>query len=101
MFAGRGRPKGVAVDGTALVGREDLLRKAQARLDAGGSVLFAGPAGIGKSAVLGALTEAAAARGERVLRCGPGEADARLPFLSLIDLLAPVGEQLTEALPEP
>jgi DNA-binding CsgD family transcriptional regulator len=84
-----------------LVGREDLLRVARTRLQEGGSVLFAGPAGIGKSAVLSALAAEATSRGERVLRCVPVEADSRLPFLCLIDLLAPVGDELTASLAEP
>jgi DNA-binding CsgD family transcriptional regulator len=91
----------VDVDSAALVGREDLLRVARSRQNEGGSVLFAGPAGIGKSAVLSALATEAAERGERVLRCVPVEADSRLPFLCLIDLLAPIGAEATAHLAEP
>jgi DNA-binding CsgD family transcriptional regulator/tetratricopeptide (TPR) repeat protein len=82
------------------VGRGELLHSARGQL-AGGSVLFCGPAGIGKSTLLGALTRELAAAGATVLRCAPAESDRRLPFVCLIDLLADVSDDVLATLPVP
>ncbi|AHH95175.1 ATP-binding protein [Kutzneria albida] len=83
------------------VGRGDLLRSARAQLLAGGSVLFGGPAGIGKSTLLSTLAAELAEGGCAVLRCAPDESDSQLPFVCLIDLLAEVGDAALAALPAP
>jgi DNA-binding CsgD family transcriptional regulator len=82
------------------VGRGELLRSARDLL-AGGSVLFCGPAGIGKSTLLGVLADELAAHGGTVLRCAPAESDRRLPFVCLIDLLADVSDDVLTTLPAP
>jgi DNA-binding CsgD family transcriptional regulator/DNA polymerase III delta prime subunit len=82
------------------VGRGEELRSARARLSVGASVLFSGPAGIGKSTLLAALARELAADGT-VLRCAPAESDRKLPFVCLIDLLAEVSDDLVDALPPP
>src|SRR5262245_42998766 len=63
------------------VGRAELLDAALASLDAGGSVLVLGPAGIGKSTLLAALTDRAdrthrADRPHRTDRSGAGRPGA-------------------------
>ncbi|QUQ67883.1 helix-turn-helix transcriptional regulator [Kutzneria sp. CA-103260] len=82
------------------VGRAELLHSAREHL-VGGSVLFCGPAGIGKSTLLGALAGELAVGGDSVLRCAPAESDRRLPFVCLIDLLADVSDELLATLPAP
>ncbi|MFH8367384.1 AAA family ATPase [Streptomyces sp. NPDC018031] len=82
-----------------MVGREGLLARARARLADGGSVLLPGPAGIGKSTVLRALAAEFAAQGQLLLRCSPTASEAQLPFLSLIDALGPVVDEVADGLP--
>jgi len=72
-----------------LLGRDDLVATARAAL-ARGCVLLHGPVGIGKSAVLEAVVEAAAPEGRPVLRSSPVAADRLIPHLVLADLLADV-----------
>ncbi|HEV2342459.1 MAG TPA: AAA family ATPase [Actinocrinis sp.] len=81
------------------IGREELLRQARERVRQGPGVLLYGPAGIGKSRLLSALAAEAAASGIRVLRCTPAEAELRLPFVCLIDLLGPVSDEMIARLP--
>jgi DNA-binding CsgD family transcriptional regulator len=83
----------------APIGREELLREARERLRQGPGALLHGPAGIGKSKLLTALAAEAAAAGIRVLRCTPAEAELRLPFVCLIDLLGPVSDETIARLP--
>ena len=54
------------------------------------AVLIEGAAGIGKTVVLQAAIDAAAATGALVLQTRPSEAELRMPLLGLHDLLAPV-----------
>jgi DNA-binding CsgD family transcriptional regulator len=54
------------------------------------AVLIEGAPGIGKTVVLQAAIDAAAAAGALVLQTRPGEAEMRMPLLGLHDLLAPV-----------
>ncbi|WP_203904943.1 helix-turn-helix transcriptional regulator [Virgisporangium aliadipatigenens] len=68
----------------APVGRGDLLARAGTELAAGGSVLLWGPAGIGKSTILGAI--GATGTGGLVLRAAAAQAEAELPYLALVDL---------------
>jgi DNA-binding CsgD family transcriptional regulator len=84
-----------------VIGRGDLLAQARARLTEGGSVLLYGPAGIGKSTILQALTADSAERGHTVLRCAPTESESQLPFLALVDLLGLVANEVADTLPAP
>ncbi|MBB5958161.1 DNA-binding CsgD family transcriptional regulator [Saccharothrix tamanrassetensis] len=68
-----------------LLGRDDLLATVRAGLSRG-RVLLHGPVGIGKSAVLEAVVPADGT----VLRSCPAEADRRIPYLVLADLLGDV-----------
>ncbi|WP_371797251.1 AAA family ATPase [Streptomyces sp. NBC_01718] len=83
-----------------MVGRSDLRESARSRLAAGGSVLLSGPAGIGKTTAIAAIAAEAAAEA-RVLRSAPTPADATVPFLTLIDLLAPIADETAASLPAP
>ncbi|MEV5576064.1 AAA family ATPase [Spirillospora sp. NPDC052269] len=78
-----------------LIGRGgplEFLRSALADTGGGGSaVLVRGAAGIGKSALLGAVSSAAEALGFRVLRTVGVEAESRVPFAGLQQLLRPLG----------
>ncbi|MGH6657336.1 MAG: AAA family ATPase, partial [Actinocrinis sp.] len=99
---GRGRvvpPPPHTVSADAPVGRDELLREARERLREGPGALLYGPAGIGKSRVLTALAAEAVGSGVRVLRCTPAEAELRLPFVCLIDLLGPVPDDTIDTLP--
>nr|WP_245771502.1 LuxR family transcriptional regulator [Actinacidiphila guanduensis] len=58
-----------------------------------------GPAGIGKTTLLTTLAAAETARGTRVLRCSPAPADAELPYLGIIDLLARVPREILGQVP--
>jgi len=88
-----------------IVGRDRELGGAYAFLDAlrtdGNGLLIEGEPGIGKTAVLQAVLEDAAGRGWRVLRCAGDQAEARLSFVGLADLLGDAVEQELESLPAP
>ncbi|MEU6479894.1 LuxR family transcriptional regulator [Streptomyces sp. NPDC047017] len=94
-----GAERPAAVCAGSPVGRRELLGAARAALADCPGVLLHGPAGIGKSALVAALTASSAAP---VLRCSPAPEDARLPFAGLVDLFAGVPECHLDALaPEP
>lgn len=78
--------------------RAALREAARAQLEAGGSVLLSGPAGIGRSTAAARIADGFAARGHRVLRCSPSPADRDSPFLGLIDLLSPAGDEALDPL---
>lgn len=82
----------------SLAAREVRTAAAEAVRD-GPGVLLVGPAGIGKSHLMGELLEGAPAAGVRVLRCSPVEAELPLPFMCLIDLLEPVTDDEIGRLP--
>ncbi|MFF3564320.1 AAA family ATPase [Streptomyces sp. NPDC002574] len=86
----------------SLIGRREILDHARTQLSAGPGVLFHGSAGIGKSALLNALTEqdGESSAGGSVLRCAPVEEDAKLPFVALMDLFARVPEAYVDELSE-
>ncbi|WP_307795013.1 LuxR family transcriptional regulator [Actinacidiphila acididurans] len=89
---------------TAPAGREELLAAAREALAKGQGVVLTGPAGIGKSTLLAAVAPDAPGPGAvdgdvTVLRCAPAPEDAGLPYLGLIDLLAPVPAHVLAALP--
>ncbi|MBB5874173.1 DNA-binding CsgD family transcriptional regulator/tetratricopeptide (TPR) repeat protein/energy-coupling factor transporter ATP-binding protein EcfA2 [Allocatelliglobosispora scoriae] len=73
-----------------VAGRDELAAEALAHKASGRHVVLIGATGVGKSTVLRALADQVAAEGELVLRAAPVEADARLPFVTLIDLLGGV-----------
>ncbi|MFC4035348.1 AAA family ATPase [Streptomyces polygonati] len=83
-------------------GRGDLTEEALRLLRERTGLLVHGPAGIGKSTLLGAVASASEIRGTAVLRCSPGPGDSGLPYLGLIDLFArmPAGI-IAELPPEP
>lgn len=88
-----------------LVGREherQVMRSltAAARVGEGGTLLVLGEAGIGKSALLRAAADEAAAAGMRVLRAQGVEAESEIPFGGLLQLLRPVIGHL-DGLPAP
>jgi DNA-binding CsgD family transcriptional regulator len=80
----------------SMIGRRELLDHTRTQLIAGPGVLLYGPAGIGKTTLIDALTPPP---GGYVLRCAPAEEDARLPFVGLIDLFAKVPEAYVDGLP--
>ena len=65
------------------------------------ALLLSGEAGIGKTTVWQEAVRLGEEAGYRVLRCRPGQAEARLGFAALADLLSPVGDDAFSALPEP
>lgn len=76
-----------------LLGREaelDLVRHAleEARSGLSSAVIFYGEPGIGKSALLAAVAQAA--EGFQVLRASPLQAESELPFAGLADLVRPL-----------
>ena len=79
--------------------RDELRRTALDGLRDAPGLLLTGPTGIGKSHLLDQLVQQALARGVRVLRCSPAEAELPLPFMCLIDLLEPVSDDAVAALP--
>ncbi|MFE2103922.1 ATP-binding protein, partial [Streptomyces sp. NPDC059468] len=86
-----------------LIGRQDETRQLDALLRAaresrGGALVLRGEPGIGKSALLRHLDEAAT--GFLVMRASGAEFETELPFAALHQLLAPVADRLT-ALPAP
>ena len=72
-----------------LVGREVEVADAVTVLtdEAGGCVALTGPAGIGKTSVLQAVSDQVAARGAVVRRASGAVAEADLPFVALHDLV--------------
>src|SRR5262245_47873868 len=88
-----------------IVGRERELEAAERLLGEAGpglrALLFEGEPGIGKTTVWEAALGRAAARGLRVLSCRPVEAEAKLAFAALGDLLAPIADSGLAALPGP
>jgi DNA-binding CsgD family transcriptional regulator len=89
-----------AVDQGDVVGREEELAALDRFLsgeDAGATVLLLdGESGMGKTTLWRAGVALAEERGMRVLRCSPSEAEARLSFAGLADL---IDEALDEVLP--
>ena len=90
---------------TAVFGREREVERARQFLssvrDGFGALLVEGEPGIGKTTVWGEAVRLAEEEGYLVLRSRPAQAEAKLAFASLADLLAPVGDEVLSALPEP
>jgi len=90
---------------TDIVGRTAELDAIDGFLDRLGreaaAIVFEGEAGIGKTTVWRQVFERAAPRAFAVLSCRPAEAEAKLAFASLADLLEPVADAILPQLPEP
>jgi DNA-binding CsgD family transcriptional regulator len=88
-----------------LVGREEELASLLALLDARDELpavaVVTGEAGIGKTTLSLAATEAAQARGYLVLSCRAAEAEAAFSFVGLADLLGGVVSDVLPILPRP
>jgi DNA-binding CsgD family transcriptional regulator len=88
-----------------VAGREVELAACERLLEraAGGpaALVVEGEAGIGKTTVWRAGVAAAAGRGFAVLVCRPAEAEARLSYSGLGDLLGPLAAAVLPQLPEP
>ena len=90
----------MSVTARHLVGREEelraIIRLLDAREELPGAAVLAGEAGIGKT-TLWLAAKAAADRGYRVMSARPAEAETRLSFAGLTDLL---GDAAGDVLPE-
>jgi len=88
-----------------LYGRDDELAKLVAFLDAVSGhpaiLVIQGEAGAGKTTLFEAALRAARERAYRVLVARPAEAEARLSFAALRDLLEPIYDEVSGALPTP
>ena len=88
-----------------VIGREPELAILDRFLDAlpagAGALLLSGEAGIGKTTVWREGLDGARQRRYRTLSCGPVEAETRLSYAALGDLLEPVLEDALPTLPEP
>src|SRR6266511_3546186 len=91
--------------GAVLVGRDPELVRAREFLDGvahgARAFLVEGEAGIGKTAVWQAVLADAEAAGYRTLSCAGDQAEARLSFVGLGDLLGAVDDEALGALPGP
>ncbi|HTW09535.1 MAG TPA: AAA family ATPase [Acidimicrobiales bacterium] len=91
--------------GGPVVGRERELAAVRQLLTPGDlrfrALVAEGEPGIGKTKVWRAGIDQAAAQGMVVLSCRPVEAEAKLAFAGLGDLLAPVVERALDGLPTP
>ena len=88
-----------------LIGRDAELDRVEEFLSAiesgPAALLLEGEAGIGKTTLWNRGLASSAARGQRVLRCRPGEREAQLAFAALGDLLVDVPEAAMSDLPAP
>jgi ATP/maltotriose-dependent transcriptional regulator MalT len=89
----------------AIVGRDREQASIPPFLDAigdrFGALLFAGPAGIGKTTLWEAAVAEARARGYRVVVARPTEVETTLAFAALNDLFADLADEGLDDLPEP
>jgi DNA-binding CsgD family transcriptional regulator len=84
-----------------LIGRTEELGRIARRLEATGSLLLEGEAGIGKTTLWRAGVELARVSGCQVFTAAPAEAEQPFSFAVLGDLLEPVGDEVFAALPPP
>jgi DNA-binding CsgD family transcriptional regulator len=88
-----------------VVGRERELAAVETLLERGleqfSALLVVGEPGIGKTTMLQEAVRLGESAGFHVLRCRPAEAEARLGFASLSDLLEPVDHSVISTLPDP
>jgi hypothetical protein len=91
--------------GGGLLGREAELATVASflsTLESGPArLVFEGEPGIGKTTIWREAMLTAERLGVLVLSCRPGEAERKLSFSSLADLLCPVADELLPELPEP
>lgn len=88
----------------SIVGRQPELAAIRSLVDGPPrprALVIEGEAGIGKTTVWTHGVEEAAAAGYRVLRCRPGEAETRLSFAALADLVDGVIDEVLPQLPLP
>jgi DNA-binding CsgD family transcriptional regulator len=89
----------------SVVGRDSELAAGDSFLqrvpDGAVALVLEGEAGIGKTTIWSELVDRAGARSYRVLRCRPAEAEARLSYAGLTDLLSPVEGRAFASLPDP
>ncbi|WSA74274.1 AAA family ATPase [Streptomyces sp. NBC_01799] len=96
MINSHSPPRGTA---DRLIGRDRDLQRIRALVGigaAGGALLLSGEAGVGKTAVLDVLAEAAQAEGTRVLRAGGVESEANYSYSGLNQVLFPFQDALGE-----
>jgi DNA-binding NarL/FixJ family response regulator len=88
-----------------VVGRESELFAVESFLgsirDGFSALVLEGEPGIGKTTIWQEAVRRAEAEGFRTLVCRPAQAEAKLSFAALTDLLEPVPETALESLPEP
>ena len=90
---------------TEVIGRDAEQQRTVDFLDAlaagPSGLVIEGEAGAGKTTLWLAGVEEARERGHRVLETRPVEAEARLPFAGLGDLVGSVVDEVLDELPEP
>ena len=90
---------------TAVVGRDDLLSQIERFLDEGRhrylAFVLEGEPGIGKTTLWREAVRRGEEAGFRILACRPAQAEAKLGFAALADLLGAVEEDMLAELPEP
>jgi DNA-binding CsgD family transcriptional regulator len=90
---------------SAVVGRERELSDVgvflQSIRDAPGILVIEGEPGIGKTVIWRAAVERAQESGFRVLSCRPVEAEAKLSYAAVADLVSGLPETSVEELPDP
>jgi len=94
----RSHPREIVGRGVELAAIDRALDRVE---DGPVALVFEGGPGIGKTTVWREALVRAAARSRTVLSCHPVEAETKLAFASLADLLEPVAESVLPALPEP
>src|SRR4029453_13299983 len=91
--------------GDSIEGRKDELSRIANFLDGvtdgGGSPSIPGGAGTGKTTLWRATLDLAAERGFQTISCRAAEADTRISYAGLADLLTPVVADVRERLPAP
>jgi DNA-binding CsgD family transcriptional regulator len=87
------------------IGRAELLaavrRLISAIPDGPGGLVLEGTAGIGKTTIVEAALDSAAAAGIRILHARPAESERDLTLGGLTDLLAGIGDDMLDELPAP
>jgi len=84
-----------------MIGRTHELETISRHLETGGALRLDGQLGIGKTTVWRAGVELARTRGFRVLVAEPVEAERRLSYGALADLLEPIVDEVLPSLPAP
>jgi DNA-binding CsgD family transcriptional regulator len=90
---------------SAVVGRSAELQAIEDVLDSinqgPAGCVFYGDAGIGKTTLWQAALTRAEERGYTVLACRPTDAEARLSYSSIADLMGPINDRMLATLPTP